>query len=318
MRGRRLHVPHIYYAAIDPSAGGGGPAPGAPAPGPTPNAQPGGQGGGQGGFREQFFPNVPDEIWGQVEPHVRGVQGHVTQLEQRYAPFKGYRDQDLQGLAEFSSAFDRDPVGQWIRMAQGLQAAQGPNGQPLLNPDLDIEHLAALAAGQLGNEEPPQGGGLSAPGGAGGNEDIPPWAQALQQELQELRGGFTQSQVQQRQQVEDAVLRRQVDNMRGQLKQAGFPDEALNEEGLLSTYIAHRGNVNAAVQSMVQMRMALLKGFTKPNGEPVDQPPNPEDNDLTLPNGAPQPRVSRKAGRRSSMIKPETRAGALQFLKKQE
>jgi hypothetical protein len=243
-----------------------------------------------------------------------GVQGHVTQLEQRYAPFKGYRDQDLQGLAEFSTAFDNDPVGQWIRMAQGLQQATGPNGQPLLNPDLDVEHLAALAMGQLGNEEP-QGG---APQPPNGGEEMPPWAQQLNQRLDQLEGGVNQFTTSHRQQVEDAVLHRQVEGMKQQLTQAGFPEEALSEEGLLSTYIAHRGNVNAAVQNMVQMRMALLKGFTQPNGDPTQGKPSGGDNDLNLPNGAPEARVSRKAGRRSSMINGNTRAAALQFMKSQE
>lgn len=315
MKIRGLFRPNIYYAAIDPGGAGGGAPGGAPAGAPSPTAQPGGQGGGQGGFREQFFPNVPEDIWGQVEPHVRGVQGHVTQLEQRYAPFKGYRDQDLQGLAEFSTAFDRDPVGQWIRMAQGLQQAKGPNGQPLLNPDLDVEHLAALATGQLGNEEPEVPGGQP-PAPNGSNGDVPPWAQQLMQRLDQLEGGVTQDRVSHRQQVEDAVLKRQVGSMKEQLVKAGYPEEALSEEGLLSTYIAHRGNVSAAVQSMVQMRMALLKGFTTPNGEPP--PSGGDNNDLTLPNGAPTARTSRKAGRRSSVIKPDVRAGALQFLKKQE
>lgn len=317
MRGRRLYVPNIYYATIDPGGAGGGAPAGQPGGTAPPNAQPGGQGGGQGGFREQFFPNVPDEIWGQVEPHVRGVQGHVTQLEQRYAPFKGYRDEDLQGLAEFSTSFDRDPVGQWIRMARGLQNAVGPNGQPLINPDLDLEHLAALAMGQLGDEESNDG----LPGGApqGGDQDMPEWARALNQRLDRLEGGFGQFTSSQRQQVEDAVLKRQIGNMRTQLEQAGFPKDSLGEELLLSTYIAHRGNVNAAIQSLGQMRMNLLKGFTKPNGDPADPTPSLNgDTDLDLPNGAPQPRVSRKAGRRSSIVKPETRAAALQFLKKQE
>src|SRR4051794_22064140 len=115
----RIKLPFIVYSAIDPggSPGGGQPA-GQPVGAPTPNAQPGSQGGGQGGFRGTFFQNVPDEVWAQIEPHVGSINQHVTQLQQRYAPFKGYRDEDLQGLANFSQAFDRDPVGQWLNMAR--------------------------------------------------------------------------------------------------------------------------------------------------------------------------------------------------------
>lgn len=301
---RKRTTPIIFYSAIDPGGGGGGGQPaGQPAGAPTPGAQPGSQDNGQGGFRGTFFQNVPDEVWSQIEPHIGNINQHVTQLQQRYAPFKDYRDEDLQGLATFSQAFDRDPLGQWMRMAQALQNSK------ILNEDIDLEHLQALVSGQMpdeGNGQPPQGG-----------EQIPLWAQQLQKELADLKGGVEKNQTQTRQQVEDAVLNRQLTAMKAGLKKVGFPDDAVSQEALLSSYIAHRGNAQAALQSFVQMRNNLLKGFTKQPGDPLNQ--DPANNDLDLENGVPPVRQPRR-GRtpRGSAIDARTKAAAQQFLETQQ
>jgi hypothetical protein len=298
---------NVYYAAIDPS-GGGGAAPGAqPGGAPTPTPQPGSQGPGQGGgFREQFFPNVPDEHWALIEPHISGVNQHVTQLQQRYAPFKGYRDEDLQGLAQFSTAFDQDPLGQWIRMAKGMQAAG------VMSEDLDIEHLASLLSEQGPGPAPQQPPNAQQPP----QGDMPPWAQALVQRIDQLEGGVNQDRTTQRQQVEDAVLKRQIATIKGEMQKGGIAEGMFSEESILAAYIAHRGNAQAAAKSFVDARNAILKGYTKPNDDLPN--PTPGNNDLELPNGAPTPRTPAKGrGRRGGMIDPKTVAAASQFLQKQ-
>jgi len=247
-------------------------------------------------------------VWAQIEPHVGGINQHVTQLQQRYAPFKNYRDEDLQGLATFSAAFDRDPVGQWMRMARALQEAG------TLDEELDLDHLQAIVTGQMPDQQPPQG--QQPPQ----NGDMPPWAQQLLQRLDKLEGGVTEYQTSQRQQVEDAVLQRQINAMKAGLKKAGFADDAVSQEQILSAYIAHRGNANAALQSFVEMRNNLLKGFTQTQG-PGDQLANNSggnNNDLTLPGGAPpvrQPRTGRSP--RGGTIDSKTKAAAEQFLRSQ-
>jgi hypothetical protein len=308
MFGMRIRLPYIVYAAIDPGGSPGGGGMGAAPPGsPTPPAQPGSQGGGQGGgFREQFFPNVPDDQWALMEPHVSNVNRHVTQLQQRYAPFKSYRDEDLQGLANFATSFDRDPVGQWLRMAQALQA----NGH--LDTELDLEHLGALVQGTL----PDAGGNQSPPNGDG---EMPAWAQQLNQRLDKLEGGVTDFQTSQRQQVEDAVLQRQINAMKAGLKKAGFADNSVTQEQLLSAYIAHRGNAQAALESFVNLRNNLLQGFTRTAGGHQPAPNNGGNNDLDLPGGAPPVRAARGGARRGSgAIDSKTKAAAEQFLRSQE
>lgn len=314
MRFLKYHLRgNVYYAAIDPGGGGGGIG-GQPAGAPTPTPQPGSQGQGQGGgFREQFFQGVPDEVWGQVEPHVRNVQGHLTQLEQRYAPFKGYRDDDLQGLAAFSSRFNSDPVGQWILMAKGMQDAG------VLNQDLDLQHLAALVKDELDDQA--AGGGMPPNSQQPPQGDMPPWAQQLLQRLDRLEGGVNKFQTSHQQQVEDAVLKRQVASMKSAMKQGGIPDGAFSDEAILAAYIAHRGNSQAAAKSFVDARNTLLKGFVQdPNAQrpgtpkPAAQP----NSDLELPNGAPQARVPRgRGGRKTGVIGKETAAAAAQYLKSQ-
>lgn len=305
MRGRKFYLPHIFYSAIDPGGGGGG-GQGGQVPGsPTPNAQPGSQGVGQGGgFREQFYPNVPDEVWAQMEPHVRRTQEHVTQLEQRYAPFKSYDAESLQGLAGFAQAFDRDPLGQWMRMAHGLQQAG------VLDSELDLEHLESI----IRNTVPePQPNGQPEPNG-----DMPPWARDLIGRLDKLEGGVTQFQTDQRTQVENAVLNRQVNRIKGALEKAGVPKGSVSDEMVLSTYIAFRGNAQAAAEALTGMRTSWLKGFVQdPNPNPNPNP-TPANKDLDLPNGAPQARVPRgRGGRRGGVIDGQTAAAAAQFLKTQ-
>lgn len=265
-----LIYPAIYYSAPNP---GGGPQ-GAPAPNPTPAPpQPApGQGQGQGdGFRQQYFANVPDDVWGQVEPHIRGVQGHVTQMEQRYAPLRGYSPEAVQGLASLAAAFDRDPLGAWIDLAQRLQA------QRHLPEDIDLEHLGKLVRGEdIEDEEP-----VVPDGGLDPNNPLTKEVLQLRQLVQQLQGGFQQFTSQQRERTEDVALRRQLEWMKNELKGGGIDENLITDEALLSSYIAHRGNVQAAVKQALDYRTGLLKGV-------VNEPERrQQQQELDLPNGAP-------------------------------
>lgn len=274
--------------------------PGGSAPGgaPTPTPQPGapGQGQGQGaGFRQTFFPNVPDDQWATIEPHVQGINQHVTQMEQRYAPFKGYTPEAVQGLAEFSAAFDRDPLGQWIRLAQVLQM------QGRIDPDLDLEHLAKSAAGQWDDDEDePAPGGPLLPGQQPDPRDTQ--IKELQAQVQQLVQMFTQDKQTSRQRVEDAALNRQLAHLKSELVKAGYPEEALSQESLLSSYIAHRGNVANAITAATNQRNAILQGFT---ADPASRQQQQKDKNLDLPNGTPpvpKERQSASRGRRRGMF----------------
>jgi hypothetical protein len=270
MRLRNLFQPTFLHETPNGVPSGGAPPAQPVATPPTP--QPQGQGQGQGdGFRSTFFPNVPDEHWQLIEPHIQGVNRHVTQLQQRYAPFNSYTPEAVQGLARFAEAFEQDPTAQWIVMARALQQA----GK--LDPDLDLDHLESLINGQ----SQPEG----QPSPVEGLEGVPPQlAQMLQQQqqiIQQLQERLDKGDQTQRQSVEDQALKRTMGWMKSQLKNAGVDETLLTDQRLMGMFISHGGNPQAAVQDAIQYRTALLGGVVP---DPKQQSQKQE---LKLDNGVP-------------------------------
>jgi hypothetical protein len=269
MRLRNLYQPTFLYEVPGGAASGGAPPVAQPAA-PTPQpAQ--GQGQGQGdGFRSTFFPNVPDEHWQLIEPHIGGVNRHVTQLQQRYAPFNSYTPEAVQGLARFAEAFEQNPTAQWIVMARALQQ----NGQ--LDPDLDLDHLESLINGQQQAE---------ATSPVGEIEGVPPQiAEMLQQQqqvIQQLQERLDKGDLTQRQSIEDQALKRTMGWMKSQLKNAGVDETLLTDQRLMGMFISHGGNPQAAIQDAIQYRTALLGGVVP---DPKQQSQKQE---LKLDNGVP-------------------------------
>jgi hypothetical protein len=269
MRLRNLYQPTFLYEVPGGAASGGAPPvaqPAAPTPQPTQ-----GQGQGQGdGFRSTFFPNVPDEHWQLIEPHIGGVNRHVTQLQQRYAPFNSYTPEAVQGLARFAEAFEQNPTAQWIVMARALQQ----NGQ--LDPDLDLDHLESLINGQQQAE---------ATSPVGEIEGVPPQiAEMLQQQqqvIQQLQERLDKGDLTQRQSIEDQALKRTMGWMKSQLKNAGVDETLLTDQRLMGMFISHGGNPQAAIQDAIQYRTALLGGVVP---DPKQQSQKQE---LKLDNGVP-------------------------------
>lgn len=266
----------------DPAGGGGA---GAPAVQPV---QGQGQGApqGQAGFR-QHFPDVPDEHWALIEPHVGQIEAHTTQLQQQVAPFKaltdaGYDAQTLQGLVQFDQNFRSDPLAVWLKMGEALQQP-GQNGRSAVHPDVDMEYLAAIARG----EDPDAG---SVPGIQPGADPqqtpagaVPPelaqYIQGLEQQIQGLQGELQQDRTDRQTQVQDQLYTRRLDQMRGALKGAGYAENTLDDRSLTAHVIAYNGNFAAATKALIDQRSALLQGFVNNR----QQEPEPTE----LPNGAP-------------------------------
>jgi hypothetical protein len=286
----------VAYEVPGGTAGGGAPTPSAPQPG-APGQEPTGQG---DGFRQQYFSNVPDEQWALIEPHLQNVNRHVTQTEQRFAPLKNYTPEAVQGLAQFAETFERDPRGQWLQLGTVLQQ------RGLIDPDVDLEYLAAIAAGEDVDEDNGQSNGDQMPP----VDQMPPWAQQLARQVEELSGGFNQFQQTTQQARENAALTRQMSWMKGQLSESGIPEELLTDQRLMSSFIAHGGNAQLAVKDLQDMRTGLLKGVTQPAN------PRPGQQKLDLPNGAP-PSPARKTGSpRRGMFNQETSSAAEQFVRR--
>lgn len=293
----------LYFETPDPAGGGGA---GIPANGTPPQ-----QGQGQPpvgataaqpqGVR-QFFPNVPDEHWALMEPHVANFEGTVTQLQQQVAAFKpmidaGYDPQRLQGLVNFEAKFAQSPLDTWLEMGQMLQ--QGQNGQPpAVHPDVDLEYLAAIARGEDPDATPgvvPNQPGATPPG-----QLTPELQQAyeqiatLTQQVTQLQQGFQQDQVTRQTQVQDQVLKLRMGQMREALKKGGWDETLLTDEVLGGAIIVHKGDFQQAVQALLDQRTALLKGITDPRLNPNT---TATPGRTTLPNGAP-PTDARTQSRR--------------------
>jgi hypothetical protein len=237
------------------------PAPGTPPPAPTaPAPTSTGEAARQGadGFWGNF-PNVPEDARTALEPHLKDVQAHVTRLEQKAAPFKDYTPEQVQGLKSFADQFDANPMQMFLAIANDLQQ------RGVLHQELDLEALAAVARGEdpdAGTEPVEPEGNPAMP------ENLPPWAQALVQEVQELRQGRETEQRTQQERREDAALAHQLNSIKTSLKESGFDENLLTDERVLGLLIAHNGNPQAVIKSEMDHRTALLKGVVKPTDEP--------------------------------------------------
>jgi hypothetical protein len=266
----RFLFPMFYFET--PEAGGGGvgvAVPGAVQPGAQPTQ---GQGAGQGDFWS-VFPNVPEEHRAMLEPHLRQSQGEITRLQQQAAALKpvmdaGYQPAQIQGLVNFDQRFQQDPGGVFVDIAKMLQQNNVDVG------DLDLEAVIAFAEGREPDTEP---------GAPESIEGIPPEIQAyisqLEAKVDKIDQGIQSQQTRQQELVQDNLLKTQHTKMRETLQAAGYDPESLTTERLNGFLITHRGNVQAAIQDLTEMRNSTLKGFTTQR-----QTPDP----LETRNGGPQ------------------------------
>jgi hypothetical protein len=258
------------------------------------------------GFRA-FFPNLADEQWSQVEPHLRQVQAHVTRLEQVAKPFidSGVTPDEASTLLQFAQAYSNDPVGTWLNQAQALIN----NGQ-LDGDELNFEELVAIATGQPSQESQGPPGPEGEPGGPSSPEVARLEAQV--EELTGLVGSLTQDRQQEKTQAQarqqNQLLDKTVTTVKDQLKQAGVP--APDDNLIIASIIASKGNPSAVVQSLTGYKGEVLRGITEPRQE-TGQPPR-------MPRGAPTPPPRQRGtpgGRRDPYA--GAREGAKQFLSQQ-
>lgn len=229
-----------------------------------------------------MFPDVPAEVRPALQPHLKNVLGHVTKLEQQYAPFKplmerGFNAQQVQGLIRFADDFDRDPKSMWLQLGQRLQQ------EGVLHEDLDVELLTLIANGEeIPDEDVGTPVGVQDPGLG----EIPPWAQPILSFAQEYQTDKQTRQQTEQQQQEDQALTTAIETTKAKLIEAGFPKEAFADDGYLSEttligqIIANGGDPDAAVTALGKVRDGTLKGFTEQGGRrpltPGDPPPAPK------------------------------------------
>jgi len=239
-----------------------------------------------------MFPNVPQEHRALIEPHIREMSGHVTQLEQQLAPFKpfleaGMTPEEAQGVLTFNRNFDQNPLQTWLDLGKYLQGLQGQNGRTVVDADVDLDYLAALARG----EDPDAGQAPAAPDGPAGpptdqgtttgwterEQQLFGAVQQLQRQVAELSDGVQQDRTTQQQRVMDQLHGRRLEKMRSELAAAGYKAEDLTDEVLNAHVLTARGRFDVATQQLVDYRNRILQSVT-----PSTEPTPPE-----LPNGAP-------------------------------
>jgi hypothetical protein len=273
-----------------------------------------GQGGGGeqskgsgGGFNWDLFPDVPEAQRPLLEPHLKQVQGHVTQMEQKFAPFKPLADsqtdpQYLKGLVAFDQAFNQDPAGTFLKLAENLQK------EGSLTNDLDLDVLRAIIEGKEVGEG---GGGEAAVEGAPEGEELPDWARQMRQENEEMRQRLDSRDQKETQAERQAKFEEAMAGIKSQLKEAGFTDESMpDQEALTGLIFAHKGDTDKVIASVTGLRDQILTGFA--NGRKPDLPEENGGNAPTMPKGS--PKVPEKKGRGVRQEFKDARAGAEQFL----
>lgn len=287
-------------AAPGQGAPAAGAQPGAPGQGGAqgqPTAAGQGDGQQQGQFNWGLFPDVPEAQREIMEPHLRGVQGHVTKIEQQYAPYKGLVDavspEQVTNLVGFLNAYNTDPVATAMGMIQELQQ----NGKLPANTVETLQQLQQGAAPPAGQQAQP------------GQEQDP-----MAQQLAQLQSRLDQQDAQ-RQQAQQAEQQAQQEaanaealqtaktNIRGTLTTAGIEEGLVTDEMIVSAIIAHNGDEQGAANMLTAMRDNFLGAFAKQNGGGV-KPPNVQGN-------LPQPQ---KAGGRKGDPFADAKTGARQLL----
>jgi hypothetical protein len=207
---------------------------------------------------------------------------------------------EVQGLVQFDSRFRSDPLNTWMDMAKMMQDAGA------IHADLDLDTLLAVASGQ---EVPEDDTGEGEPGIEGLDPAVAAHIQRLEARLGEFEQRDQQRTVQQQTQVQDRLLETQKGKMKEALVKAGYPEGLLTDELLVSSIIAHRGVPSAAVQTLMQQRNEILKGFTQANTEPPAK--------LNVKHGGPQtPPEPKISGREKDDPFARARQGATSRLRR--
>jgi hypothetical protein len=205
-----------------------------------------------------LFPNVPENQRELLQPHLTNVLGHVTRMEQQYAPYKGLTEQvgpdQVQNLLTFLNNYSTDPVATWLGLAQSLQE-EGL----IQNPDFSVEQIQALMGAQGPETQMDMG-------------EVPSWAQQMMTDQQSVM-----QYIQQQQQAEseraaaeesrqqEGLLTEAKSTIRENLTASGIPPELVSDEQIVAALIVHKGDMTGATQSFTGLRDGFLKDFTTAN-----------------------------------------------------
>lgn len=279
-------------APADNGQGSGAPVAGAPAQG---TAQGGTQTPSESSFDWNLYPGIPEDQREALEPHLKKTQGHVTQLEQRLAPFKAYLEADggseaLQGLIAFDQAFTADPMATWQQLTQTM----------ISDGALTPEALQSLQFGDQGSEEED----VEAEG-----EEVNPDIAALTKRMDDRDEADQQRQEEFKAKVSEELLNRQVTRISDTLtKEMGLQVTDENREDVNRTVVAHiiaaGGNPEKALGSM--------KALIQSSRQALENEKDPKE--PAMPNGVPPVNGQTQRAPRNSF--DAATQGAKQFMER--
>lgn len=240
---------------------GGGGGQGAPAAGVQGGAPSQGAGAGQGtptqAANDGFWGNFPDVPEAQREllgPHLRTMEGHVTQMQQRTAPYQGIMDRvpadQIQNLIGFLDSYNNNSAATILGLLQ--QEFQAGN--------ITAEQLAEMTGMQQTQQQPTQ------------QEEMPVWARQMQQQLAQYQ--------EREQQMQEAATQRELAethqsalaNIRAQLTQGQIPENLVTDEMITAAIIATNGDEQAAANMFTALRDGFLGNFTQNRTTPGSEP----------------------------------------------
>jgi len=249
---------------------------------------------GDGQFNWGLFPDVPEAQRELLQPHLRNIQGHITRMEQQNAPYQPLtqmvQPDQVENLVGFLNGYNADPVATVIGLVQQLQQ----------EGNITAEQLQQLTGQQ---QVPAAQNGLAQPGQ---EEQVPQWAQELQQRLAQ-QDAEREAQAAQQQEAEMAqVMDQAKTNIRAQLTQGGIDESLVTDPMIVAAIIASDGDEQAAANMFSSLRDGFLGAFT--NGKTTPGTPPAVQGQLPV---TPKP-----TGRRGDSF-GAAKQGAKQFLAQQ-
>jgi hypothetical protein len=241
------------------------------------------------------FPDVPEAQREILAPHLKTIEGHVTQMQQRMAPYQGVMDKveadQVQNLIGFLDAYNSNPAATVLGLLQ----------QEFQSGNITAEQLAELTGQQPGQQAQP-----GQQEGQGQQEEMPAWARQMQQQLAQYQEREQQEEAARVEQEQAQTLQTAQTNIRGQLDTQGIPAELVTDEMITAAIIANNGDEAAAANMFAALRDGFLGNFTQSRTAPGTQP--------RVNGQLPKPPAK---GQRKGDGFDEARTGAKQFLEQQ-
>lgn len=201
----------------------------------------------------EFLSVIPSQLHGQVKPLLEkwdhGVQERFTQVQQQYAPWKQFIDQEInpETITALLNLMENDPRALYDQLGQyhGFTGDQGQGGQPAPN-EFNLDEIQDPEGQQFDLEKIPE-------------------FQQMKLQQQQLQG-FVESRIQQEQQQQ---FQKELETELAGIKEK---NPNVNEQILLSIAYTNGVTPTEALKVYEEQVQSLLQGNQRPNAPTVLSP----------------------------------------------